>query len=411
MSSSFMRYALLSAGVAALTPFAASAATVTGWDTSNVEVGPATADTAEGAAASVVYDGDPNDPASTSNGQIYYAAPEADTPGLEVLNGDYSSGGNSYDGCIIASSTAECDSEFQSGKRFKEQVTSEGSTDLVFTVEDDGSVEDAIYQVFQRVVNVTNEALSGIVIELGHGVGDDFVASTDADGLSITTTIELGPDNVAAFTQYPFGLFGDVDTQPNPNPDFSLDGFFDGESRAGFTVDISEDAITSTGFYGSYDDLFAAWLPQSAVPDGLLWDWADGAADPLVMAWDTGAGWEVRRGVDDSLDGVLGDLSVNDVYALAEDDWLLFGYDELAELEAFLGVPVFEDAIEDLANLNVSYAISVNDSYAYDSFTIRTTVIAAPPAVVPLPTTAPLLAGAIGLIGFVRRRRSAAKAA
>jgi len=260
-------------------------------------------------------------------------------------------------------------------------------------------------------VNVTNEALSGIVIELGHGVGDDFVASTDADGLSITTTIELGPDNVAAFTQYPFGLFGD-DAQPNPNPVFTLDGFFDGDSRAGFEVDLSdEDMIVSTGFYGSYDDLFAAWLPQSAVPDGLLWDWDNGASDPLVMAWDNGSEWEVRRAIDDTLDGDTGTISVNDVYALEESEWLTFAYDDVASMEAFLGVSVFEDVIEDLANLNVSYAISVNDSYAYDSFTIRTTVIGTPPAVVPLPTTAPLLAGAIGLIGFVRRRRTAAKAA
>lgn len=76
------KYLLLSAafGIGILGAGAASAATITSWNLDNVVVG-ATDGTAS---ASKVYDGDPSDPTSTSNGQIAYAPPEAVAPGIKV---------------------------------------------------------------------------------------------------------------------------------------------------------------------------------------------------------------------------------------------------------------------------------------------------------------------------------------
>lgn len=390
-------------GLVALMPFAANAATITGWNTDNVELGVAVDDDPNTPApedsASVVY----QDPAKTdTNGQIYYAAPEAAYPGLEVLNTPYTTGQGSFDGCIIASSTADCSSGFQSGKRFKEQLTDTGSVDLVFDVAPGET--DSLYQVFHRAVNLTEQMIGSFTVELGFGVGDLFVASTAGDGLGFDLTATLGPNNLAAFTQYPFGLFGD-DQQPNPNPTFTLDGFFDGDSRAGFDLALAEDLLMTTGFYGTYDDLFGSWLSREMVPDGLLWDWALGTADPLVMAWDNGTEWEVRRGIDASLDGDGTSISVNDVYALDEADWKTYAYGDIAGVQSFLGVNVFQDAIEDLANLNLNYVISLTSAFQGDSFTLRLT---SNPAVIPLPAGAPLLAGGIALLAFFRRRTARA---
>ena len=241
----------------------AAAASITGWDTSNVEVGPAVSGTNTG--ASVVYqDLDKNPATSETNSQIVYTAPEANTPGIEVLNGVYEgTKGQDFSGCIKTSSTAVCNDEFQSGKRIKQQITGIGPTDLVFGVEvtdeDETTDNTAVYQVFHRLINVTGGDLSGFTIELGTGVGDTgngkFVTSGAEDGLRFATTdlnlmdpLRLGPDNLTSFSQYPYGLFGGEPLNPNP---LELKGFYDiGDSndpenngRAGFEVTQAEDKI------------------------------------------------------------------------------------------------------------------------------------------------------------------------
>jgi hypothetical protein len=142
----------------------AQAAVITGWNTANVVVGPTVADGETG--FSVIYDRDPAAAGAVTNGRVAYSAPEANTPGMTVLtdNAATSSGPNPIplQGCILASSTASCESGFQSGKRFKNQVTGTGPIDFVFDVAANDTPEgQEPYQVYHRLVNQTGLALSG----------------------------------------------------------------------------------------------------------------------------------------------------------------------------------------------------------------------------------------------------------
>lgn len=416
----------------ALVPGVGHAATITGWITDNVIVGPEDTDaTDDVGGASVVYDQDVSDGDTTgalSYGQVTYIAPESNTPGIKIDLGDpaapdglaegYIGAKNQeFDGCIMASSTAFCDSPFQSGKRIKQQVTGIGAIDLTFGVSDpepDVDNEPSIYQVFHRLINVTGGELDGFTIELGTGVGDAFVASGADDGLSFAQDVAFGPDNLAAFSQYPFGLFGGDPLNPNP---LQLPGFFDTEERAGFNVTLGEDVITSDGYYGSYDDLFANWLSQEDVPDGLLYDYDPGNADPLVMAWATDTGWEFLRSVSD--DFSLNDLGVTPI----ESQFFDYDFDNDPEnglsasmfdyiTENFAGLTIGEnlliDAIEDLANLNLTFALSIDDAFAFDSFTMRVTPTGSViPSEVPLPAGGSLLISGLLAFGLIARRRRA----
>ncbi|MCZ0811617.1 choice-of-anchor F family protein [Roseovarius sp. EGI FJ00037] len=390
-----LKSALLMTAVACL-PSLAGAATITSWDTSNVDVGdPVVADGDND--ASVIYQGDPA--TATSNAQIYYEAPEADTPGLEVQQLGYTAQGESFDGCILATSGTTCDGPFQSGKRFKQQLTDTGPVDLVFNVDPDAnglsdSTEGSVYQVFQRLVNLTGEVIHDVSVELGFGVGDAFQQSADNDGLSFAN-VGLGPNDLKAFTQYPFGLFGDAENNKN----FTLDGFFD-NARSGFSLDTSdEDMLVSTGIYGAYAELFGgAWLSQEMAPAGLLWDDdADATTDALVMAWfDEEAGlWEALRTV---VDGEAVSSLDDPIYKAT-----------LEEFEELWGVSLEEEPlIEDLANLNFNYGIFLSDQFAGDSFTLRVTTTTAP---IPLPASAVFLLGGLGVLGSMRLRKSRKPAA
>lgn len=381
---------------AALMPVAAGATTITGWNTDNVEVGPVSADGVT--ESSVIYDRDPAAAGATSNGRIDYTAPEANTPGMLVEDVPYVTGGQNgqvMSGCIRASSTTTCDGDFQSGKRFKEVLTDTGAVDLVFDVDPSTAGVDGSfgYQVFHRLVNLTGQAIESFTIELGFGVGDTFTASTAGDGLGFSAGFETGPADVNTFSQYPFGLFGDASTNPN----FTIDGFFD-SARTGLMLDFAEDVIASNGMYGGYEAMFGDWLSQDAVPEGLFWDY-DGPtedADPLLMAWFNGTQWEVRREVN-----AAGD------YAQALTTSLFFDPGQEDEIAALLGIDLTRDVIEDLANLNVNYAILLGDNVGFDQFTLRVNTVPAP---IPLPATAPLMAAGIGALGllFRRRRRAAA---
>lgn len=386
-------------GIAAAGP--GIAATITGWNTDNVVVGPTPADGVTG--FSEVYDRDPSDPLAVTNGRIAFTPPEAVSPGIQVQPEVYPQGGPSgitLSGCLMTSNPgATCTSDFQSGKRIKQQMTGLGPVDLVFDIS--GSDAASTYQVFHRLINLTTQDLAGFTIELGFGVGDEFVQAVAGDGLSFSSLFRAQPSGSGAVsTQFPFGLFGDA----TDNPNFSLDGFFSSE-RTGYNVTFSDFVLSSNGIFGPYSGLFGNWLSQDAVPAGAFWDNDnDPGTDALVMAWLNEDGkWEIRREVLDVATGLAGTLATPQLV------------DTFEEVAAFLGVDpavITEGPIEDLANLNVNFAIELaallpfGDGFR-ENFTLRTTVLAALVSPIPLPAGAPLLLGGFGLLLALRRRRHA----
>ena len=124
---------------------------------------------------------------------------------------------------------------------------------------------------------------------------------------------------------------------------------------------------------------------------------SDPTTEDLLMAWETTDGlWEARRAID----------AANGAVSLAEADWQTFAtYDDLiATLFPDIADLFSRDVIEDLANLNLNFAIELDRSFTGASFTLRTTVV---PAQVPLPATGLLLVAGVGLLSVLRRRSAA----
>lgn len=378
----------------------ATAATITGWNQSNVQSDGTPADYETG--ESIVYDqavpptGSVPAGASTS-GKIVFTMPEADTPGIKVQPESYTDTKDGIDlaGCLMTTSDATCTSPFQSGKRIKQVMTGLDPVDLVFDV--DGSTETSVYQVFGRLINNTSKALAGFSLELGFGVGNSFVEATAQDGLAFSTAFSANPKGSGAVsTQFPFGLFGDAATNPN----FVLDGFFD-DARTGFSTTATETRIESTDIFGAYASVFGPWMTGDAVPEGLFWDFdSDPTTDALLMAWQIAPDlWELRRDIGETCDGTFCAPGVT------LDTYFTGSYaDVLAQLGG-ASTSFTTGGIEDLANLNLNYAISLGDLGSYSSFTLRTTVYEAP--AVPLPPALPMAAAGFGLLGLLRRKRRA----
>jgi hypothetical protein len=396
----------------ALTPMAGHAATILDWNTANVAVDlnatPGVTGTSEVYDRALNPDGSVPAGAQTS-GTITFAPPEAGSPGIKVQSQTYGDTGASatleLSGCLMTSNPAAvCTSPFQSGKRIKQNITGFAPVDLVFDIDSANTGKEA-YQVFGRLINDSGLALEGVKVELGFGVGADFVAAT-TDQLVFSTEFTAQPNNsgLSSTSQMPFGLFGDA----SDNDNFLLDGFF-ASARTGFELDQTDHTIETAGYYGDYESIFGDWNTKSNVAQGLFWDFDNNAdTDNLLMAWQIGPDeWELRRIVGETCDPLA---PLNCTFGQTLDP-LLYQYGTFDEIVDALSDPndpwldVFGDgAIEDLANLNLNYALELGDLTGYDSFTIRTT---ATPAAIPLPAGAPLLLGALGLLGFVRKRKTA----
>ncbi len=385
---------------------------------------------------------------ATTSGTIAFTSREAFTPGIEVDTTPYTTGGPSatqrdLDGCILASSSATCTSEFQSGKRIKQKMTeADAPVDLVFNIDpsmvktdpDTGDVVDHVYQVFGRLINTTGQALDGFKLELGYGVGSDFIAAVPGAGLSFADTSQyVAPParTAAAGTQFPFGLFGPA----ADNQNFLLDGFFDAERTGLMVPDVSTGdtilASMDSTYFGNYLDIpggygeFGPWMNQADVPDGLFWDFDQNPlTDDLLVAWQLEPGarctWELRRTAGQTCENVgTADEVCSPGQTLAPDEYIVGTLEEVkAALEgsgaamADLGDP---GPIEDLSNLNLNYAIALGDlsslfpNFGTDglaSFTLRTTVFAVDDlAPVPLPAGAPLLLAGFAALGWMRRRQ------
>jgi hypothetical protein len=396
--------------VAALAPMAGHAATIVEWNTANVAVDPTATPGVTG--TSEVYDRalnpDGTVPAGAqTSGTITFTPPEAGSPGIKVEQQTYDDTGSGatleLSGCLMTSNpSAVCTSPFQSGKRIKQNITGFAPVDLVFDIDDSTTTTEA-YQVFGRLINDSGLALEGVTVELGFGVGENFVAAT-TDQLTFSTEFTAQPNNsgLSSTSQMPFGLFGDA----SDNDNFLLDGFF-ASDRTGFDLVQTDHMIATAGYYGEYEDIFGDWNTKSDVAEGLFWDFDDNVdTDNLLMAWQIGPDeWELRRTVGETCDP--GD-PLNCTFGITLDTYETGTFDEILAILTDDTDP-WEDifgtgAIEDLANLNLNYAIELGNLTGIDSFTIRTIAM---PAAIPLPAGAPLLLGALGLLGLARRRKAA----
>jgi putative cell wall-binding protein len=271
-----------------------------------------------------------------------------------------------------------CSSEFQTHKRYKLAMLPtavDGGTgleegiDLVFNVDEEEGSRD--YQVFQKANNWTNGRLEGFTIEVGTGIGDEFVPAMGAGGVGEANLSISAPANffdagqLATFSQ---GLFGPADKNHD------TPGFFDQNNRAGFNIveagilSGQTDTLTSGApLVSNYGDLFGPWLPNNMLPNGYFFDDdADPDTDAQLMAW---YGFNEVLGEMGWMYGAAGDTSVvpddpNDGFAAVSDA-------TIAEWEAdslySIGV------IEDLVNVGLNYVVTVGDTTSFESFTIRVT--------------------------------------
>ena len=381
------------------TALSAQAGVISDWNTNNVVTDPEPYTDGE-VYYSTIYDR--NVAGGTSgaetNGRIAFEPPEGAAPGLRVVtDGPDLNDKRDFNDCIMAASGVgtTCESGFQSGKRFKMQATESGPVDLVFNLEP--SDETKRYRVFHKMSNYTGGRLSGMEVQLGYGVGDSFQPSVEGDGLSFVT--EDTEIREGAF--FPFGLFGDAEEHPH----HTLSGFFDTESRAGYNLDFNEDSLLTGDMYGMYDDLFGDWMANGEVPDGFFWDHDnDPETEDILMAYQNEDGeWIQRREESTDADG--------NPIAVPTDAFT-------TSLEELQGEDYYQDVIEDLANLNLNYFLSVGDVGAFDefdmtsqqelpgsTFTMRVSSVSA--SQVPAPQPVALLVGGLLLLMAGRRMRRA----
>lgn len=416
-----MRLLLTASALLTLPLAGVQAATIVEWNTANVVVGGVVPDGETG--YSVIYNGNVADGGTLStSGQIAYSPPEAVSPGIKVQPQIYNDTGSgatlTFDGCLMTSNEPNlCDGEFQSGKRIKQQMTGFEPVDLVFNVAN--SREENFYQVFGRLINATGAALSGFTVQLGYGVGSGFTAFEGPNApvtFSSLFTAQPNSSGLSSTSQFPFGLFGAAVDSPN----FLLDGFFT-SARTGFNLEQTDTKISSAGYYGDYRTLFGDWIGDpDALPQGLFWDFDNNeATDALLLGWKIGDDlWQVRRNVGETCGTIAGVPACTPGEQLSMFDWFTGTYDQVVDtLKAnFLSefgssedwfANFLPGLIEDLANLNLNYALKINDFTGYgdqyanlgSSFTIRTFV-----APIPLPAGAPLLIGALGALALLRRR-------
>jgi hypothetical protein len=398
----FLKNCLAAAALATLAGAPAYAAVITGLNTDNLDISTTALNTA---GTTTIYDRSLPDGSARSSGRIVFDGSESDTPGLKIVNDAALSGSNGdVSNCVMANSTASCNSEKQSGKRLKFQRTAHEATDLVFNVNKDGifttTGNDGLYKFFSAYANATSGRLGSFSLSLGTGVGAGFIGSGIGDGLSFKQTFDgKAPNNSQFSALFANGLFGGID-EVHP-----LTGYFS-EDRSGYDMAFTgEDSFQSTGLFGDYQGLFGNLLSFGELPQGFFYD-DDGNADTdnVLIAHQLADGTWVRNRGFDAAGNVITEAYGNNG-AL---------YDTEADLVAYLknltGLDICDGggtaclagsgAIDDLAKFNLTFFIDPT-AFAGDQFTLRFE------STVPEPGSLALAALALGVAGVSRRRRGA----
>lgn len=337
---------------------------------------------------------------TVTNGGVIWVESDVQAPGLSVVNDDDVDGSN----CIMSAgfnptdwTIKQCSDPFQTSKRFKLTATApDTSVDLVFSVND--SVDVNTYRILQKYINkLTNTRIGSFTVRLGFGTGDAFTASVPGDGLGFSTsagavydpsvpTLSDPANDLELAAVFPFGLFGDAET----NTHHTIDGYFDPTDRARFSVSAVEDTITNVGQpSANYYDLFNNWLAKDQVPYGYFYDDdGDPLTDAILIANWNGAAWETYTSASPQLPGTP-DAPAGTPVPVDQADLDVFA----ANPDTGDGVTpfYFVDFIDDLSNLNLNYYVTVaadigqwpTYSGGAASFTMRVTNTAAADA--PLP--------------------------
>jgi len=309
---------------------------------------------------------------TNETGAVIWVESDVMAPGLDVVVDDDVDGSN----CVMTAgfnpldmSVKQCSDPFQTSKRFKLSATQVGAAmDLVFDV-NQAAASPEPHRILAKLLNSTDQTISDIIIEVGFGLGADFVPAagglgldfSDRDGMIWSTDVatgETGSINLDALL--PFGLYGDASTDPNHD----VDGYFDATARARFGLLANRGTIVSTGLSDNYANEFGDLLAKSQVIDGYFWDDDDDdETDPLLIAHQTSEGWFTLRPdqwwidymlpiPDTNPDGTLADTTLND-WAANPNDYNI-------------------DAIEDLANVNLNVHVTLADISGWPGYDSQT---------------------------------------
>ena len=367
-----------------------------GWNMDNVVTnyfdaeGNSTATLADdGVYRSDVFDRAASDVAAVRMGSVVAKNPPVgEPPGVKVVNAIDVAGGSDSN-CIISTAFLDedpdelvadysnqlpvtCSSPFQTHKRYKVLMLPEmidGSVDMVFDVQNDTTSTDTSipYTVYQKINNWTGSRLQGYTLELGFGIGENFVAASD-------TSLTFDNTDNSAFSH---GLFGPIDGDKFPE-----NGFFSSK-LAGYEASgeglTTFEAVTAVG---EYSDIAGSWLPSSWVPYGIFFDDdGDPATDAVLMAW-----WGL--GSNGSYQWMYGQLAHYADGEAPEGMTEDFSPVSAEQIATWLPESVAEgtvnpyaiDHIDDFANLNLNYVVNVGaigswptNSAEGANFTIRVT--------------------------------------
>lgn len=361
------RTLLLAVTILALSAGPARAGVISGWDMSNVTVAPGPY-TPFVTYSSTLFTSTAR---TASNGAITWKESDVQAPGMKVVNLDdvngskciMCTGWNPYDG-----SPKMCTDPLQSSKRWKVKAVKNDVVDVYFSVVTGAT---STYRSYQKLTDGTAVPWAGFRAELGFLVNGQFVRSLGGDGLGFSTPtgayftrptssyLQKEDTLSALFAQ---GLAGPVDKY-HPTT-----GYFDPYARFMYELFATEDEIHSGAISSNYSALFGAWNAASAVPYGYFFDDDfDVNTDNLLMANCQGVflvtdpilekgvcqgTWVTYRsapgldanGMPYPSDGVPKPVPPEMISAWSSDPQWLTG------------------AIDDLANLGLTYWITVGDN-------------------------------------------------
>lgn len=270
---------------------------------------------------------------TTSNGFLLADPDEGSVyPGIAV----YEQG---PDKCIMAAkadtSAGTCKLPPDSGKRFKLRAeAADEPMDIVLDVSD--SADEETYRVLGKLTNETGVSLKGFRVDVGFGLGENFVASVAGDGVELVPDDEHTSEDGTVIGKYPGGLFGGSPAEGLP--------FFTVDSAQFIDQANDEDVYASWTMPSQYAGFFGDWLAADQVPTAWFFDF-DGKpwTDDKILAWEkTDLSWS----------------SMTRSFDVAVHDETIFGVYDTSTLDADVNQPEFDLEVL-VADINTANAAEI----------------------------------------------------